>query len=416
MSKRSLVTLTASEQSTLHACAWKHDLKYERCLEPAGGVSELGPLNTGTLIHHGIAEVYRTMQRMQLVGLKPTKYQLHEVVRAALRKECEKAQGHSSLFEGGDADDYRESQREDEETASRCLDLFVEYIALPRYDRYAVLGVEVPFSVPILTRAGRRDGDLLEGVMDVVFYDRLAKGILHGEHKSTAGDASTYDLHHALSHQSPLYVYALKTMFGELALNAYVLNVLRKSTPKSPSINKDGSVSIAKVDTTKEIYAAALDDQGEPDWLGKAREAVETDDPKEMGKAQLKLQKQLDRWDKCRRDQQDRYVSLPTIDRYVCQHEETISHEHVRRAQSDAWSSARLIRMFRRGALTPWRNGGACQSYGRLCAYYSACEAGVREEGELLTRRDARHPEVVEAREEGSQDMLRVMEQMGILR
>ena len=194
-------------------------------------------------------------------------------------------------------------------------------------------------------------------------------------------------------------------MFGpKLVTGTVLLNAIRKAYPKVPNTNQDGSVSVAECDTTRDIYQAALDAQGEPDWLTKARAALEDlrgagampEDPK-MTKAIGKLGEQVSRWERIQAKQRERLDALPDITRVVAQHEETISDEQVARVAADTWNAARLIRLFRRGRLRRWRNGAACHAYNRLCAYHDACVEGVVEPGELLVKRSHRHSEVVDA-------------------
>lgn len=426
--KQNPVDLTNSELGVLRACAWKHHLRYERMLEPAGGQDTSGPLNVGTLMHHGIAEVYKTFQRMQLVGIKPSLDQLRAVVRKALDEKVAEHNKDVSLFEGEEADEAAVEQERDIEEAEKCLALFVENIALPRFERYAVVGVEVPFRVPLLTMAGRRSGDWLEGVMDAVFFDRSLQLIKLGEHKSTRGDAHVLDLQFAASPQAPLYTYALRNLLGpKLVRGGVVLNAIRKSYPREPDINKDGTVSVAACDTTQDIYRAALDRQEKPDWLTKAEDALHelnatgpyegkspSIDPKKVAKAQSKLKDQADRWSTLQQKQENRLSALPGIERFVAQHEYVVPQEQVDRAQLDAWNGARVIRLFRRGVLTPWRNGQQCHAYNRLCSYHSACVENVVEPGDLLVKREHRHNEVVEAGE--LSDLKRTMDLMGLLR
>ena len=412
--------LTHSELNVLHACAHKHKLRYELQLEPAGGIDDSGPLRVGSLVHLGIAEVYKAIQQVQLVRLRPTKAHLHEVVRQKLQEAVDEATATESMFVGESADEYAAKSAEDIDVATKCLDLFVEHIAIPGCDRYDVLGVEVPFRVPLLTEKGRRSGDELEGVFDLVLFDRALRTIPLGENKTSIGDAHAYEARLQHDPQAPLYVYALRQMFGWRVKGEVVLNVIRKSYPREPNINKDGTVSVAEIDTTREVYGRALEMQTEPDYLTKARDALDelnatgahegkspSLDQKKCAKALEALTKAQARWAEAQAKQAGRLAALPGIERFVAQHESRVSDEMVDRAARDAWTGARLIRLFRRGELTPWRNGTACRAFNRLCSYHAACVDDVIEEGELLRKRSARHPEVEEAE---STDLARMLE------
>ena len=412
MKRTNPVVLTHSELTMLRNCAWKHHLKYELSLDPAGGEDRTGPRSVGALIHLGIGAVYRTIQQLQLVKLKPNTQLLHAAVRNTLREAVEKARAETTMFVGEDAERARIEDAEEQEVAVKCLDLFVEHIALPGLERYDVIGVEVPFKVPILTQAGIRSGDELEGVIDLVLRDRSLGTIVCGEHKSTSSDASTYEMMLNTDPQIPLYIYALRQMFGpELVKGAVVLNVVRKSYPQQPKTNNDGTVSVAACDTTRDVYAAALQMQTAPEWWTKARLALDellkeqVPDEKKIAKATEALNKADERWSENRAKQEGVLASLPTIDRFVKQFEDHIDDAHVGRAAQDAWNGARLIRLMRRELVVPWRNGSNCKAFNRTCEYIDACVENVIEPGDLLSKRDARHREVEEARAQGPVDV-----------
>lgn len=396
------VTVTHSELNTLWSCPWKHRLRYELQLDPPG-FDDSGPLRTGSLVHQALAAVYSTIQRVQGMSGTASIDQLHTVAHATLDL-ARGANEAAALFEGQFADEVRAAFDEDIATARTCIDLFVEHIAPRNAERYDVLGVEMPFRVPLLTTAGRRWGDQLEGVMDLVLRDRALGTVVLAEHKTTVGEAHAYETRLQHDAQAPLYTYALRHLFGDLARGEVVLNVIRKTAPREPSINQDGTVSIAAVDTTRSIYERALAAQGEPEWLTKAR-ALPRSMPEPTGAAVqiahsknlAAIEKNESRWRALRAKQLSRAESLGGIERFVAQHEFRVSNEQVQRAAFDAWQAARLIRLFRRGELTPWRVGSACRTFSSLCAYHEPCTEGVIEPGELLVKREHRHREVAEA-------------------
>lgn len=391
------VIVTHSELNTLHACPWKHKLRYELQLDPPG-FDDSGPLRTGSLVHVALAAVYSTIQRVQGFRSTPSLDQLHSVAHAALIVARDNAAG--GIFEGAFNDEVIAALDEDVATARTCIDLFVEHIAPRNAERYDVLGVEMPFRVPLLTSKGVRWGDELEGVMDLVLRDRALGTIVLGEHKTTVGEAHAYETRLQHDPQAPLYTYALRQLFGDLARGEVVLNVIRKTAPREPSINQDGTVSIAAVDTTRAIYERALAAQGEPEWLVKARDAWYAAGQPSDGKVRDALVKADARAHALGAKQLSRAESLGGIERFVQQHELRVSDEQVQRAAHDAWQAARLIRLFRRGELTPWRVGSACRQFSSLCAYHEACVEGVIEPGELLVKREHRHREVAAAIEQ----------------
>jgi hypothetical protein len=401
--KRGLCVLTKSELGTLWACPWKHNLRYEKGLTPAGGEERTGARSIGSLVHIGLAAAYSCVMRFQALGVTPALDAISNAARSAMDDAGKETAEESSQFEGEDAEALRDAEAEDRVSAGKCVDLFVEHVVLRNAQRYRVVGVEVPFRVPLLTPAGRRWGDELEGVIDVVTLDDFGQLVVE-EHKTTVSDASTYEERMlSTDPQLPLYIGALRSAFGrERVKGSVLLNVVRKSYPRPPSTNKDGSVSTAACDTTRAIYQEALDLQGEPDWLVKRRKeydaAMAGGDPKKMTKATEAKQKAEERWVTLCAKQKARLAGLPNIERFVAQHEWGIPSAAVDRAMRDAWTACRVVRLYRRGALTPWRNGSACEMYGRRCAYFDACVEGVSEPGEFLVAREARHTEVDEAR------------------
>jgi uncharacterized Zn finger protein (UPF0148 family) len=392
-------------------------LRYEKRLDPAGGEEHSSALYVGRMVHEGLAAVFKAMQQFQVLGLDPSIGALH----AAAQKEIQglvDASREEDIFDGDE--DYWESIEGDTKTAMDCLDLFIANIALSTHERYDVIAVEFPFRVPLRTPKGRRWGDELEGVMDLVLRDRQLGTLVVGEHKTTSGGADDYELMLNTDTQLPLYTAALREMVGrELVPGAVLLNVVRKKAPSQPKFNQDGTVSVAACDTTRAAYQAALDmEPAEPEWLAKARAALKTEQErplnerseKKIATAEAALSKQLDRVYKLRQKQDDRLNSLPPIEKFVCQHFEQVSEASVTRSLQDAHTAARAIRLFRRGEMQPWRNGQACDAYGRKCAYYDACIEDIVEPGDLLVQREHRHREVAEARANGEQDLLRLLE------
>jgi len=86
------------------------------------------------------------------------------------------------------------------------------------------------------------------------------------DHKTTAGAVDGFDRALQLDPQTTGYLYALDKGIaqGEIAspgpITGFeaVYNILRKKAPREPKINKDGTVSVAAIDTTAELYSSAL--------------------------------------------------------------------------------------------------------------------------------------------------------------
>jgi hypothetical protein len=145
--------------------------------------------------------------------------------------------------------------------------------------------VEEPFDVPLPDSIGRSVHHLRYiGVIDLVWWDPAHKSLLLEEHKTSVASASEIARRLEVDPQAAGYVYALRYMLdhGELSqelLNAGILtvggvtdprdisvgairySVSRRKIPSTPLVLKGGTVSTKPIDTTPEIYAAALEAQ-----------------------------------------------------------------------------------------------------------------------------------------------------------
>lgn len=363
--KRVHLTVTQSELSTLRTCAWKHHLRYELQLESTEPTPQ--PLRVGRIVHSVVESLYATQRKLEDEGMDVHRSIVVAVERMPMAIEMEM---RALVREAHDEEETMAKLAEIEDEVRAALHLFSTEIFPRNVTRYRVEAVELAFEVPLLTPSGRASGDMLVGVFDLVLEDRVTGEIALGELKTTAEDANQLSYRVDVDPQLHLYAYALRRIYGRAHDGLMLLDVVRKKAPSEPKWNKDGSLSVAQIATTREMYLAA------------------------MAEAELKGKPPTDK-------HRERLATLGGIERFACQHEERLNFDAVNRHALDAWNGARLIRLFRRGELTPWRNGASCNSRMRGCEYREACVADVREaDGILLRARPARHGEVEEAKEE----------------
>lgn len=401
MSRVNHMVVSQGELSVIRTCGWKHHLKYTLQLEPAESAYQQ-PLEVGDMVHGGVAEAYREVQRQQLSLGSTRGLDKQAVLDAVSRyidervRRIREASGFS-MFSDADSDSAAEST---EQEAKAAVGLFIDHVLWRDIERYVVVAIELPFRVPLMDKHGRRVGDQLEGVIDLVLYDIHVGKLVLGEHKTTRSDAFTYDFRIEVDPQIPLYLFAMSRMFDERDVSGAIhLNVVRKTAPKRPAVNKDGTVSTAAVDTTRDMYQAALLEQTtEPTYLAAARQ---NHAEKQTKASAERLETNEAKWRETQQRQADVLASLGGIDKFASRHSATIPQHLVRRYTVDAWSGARMLRHIARGDFDPMRNGHSCNSRAAgKCSYRDACVDDVVAPGELLKKRAHRHGEVVDANEE----------------
>lgn len=126
------------------------------------------------------------------------------------------------------------------------------------FDRYTVMAVEWPFRMDV-TRSGVRmlhddeEGfNEFVGVVDLVLFDTVTKCYIPLDHKSSSDREDSWLNGFFYSWQQVGYMVAVREGFGEIGMDA-LYSVARKKIPSTPKINKNGSLSIAKCDTTPEV-------------------------------------------------------------------------------------------------------------------------------------------------------------------
>lgn len=280
--------VSASELAVFDACEWRHRFEYVLRMRPT---DEPIYFKTGKVLHAGLEAGYRASVGTEGVPLD------ERVLVAALASEQAVDEALARYEELADAEVRSDELRDRLLSEASEVARLVRWI-LPRYwrhyvedfERYRVVEVERRGVVPL----GPTTSFLF--VRDLVLLERgtdyPAASAIVCDTKSTKRAPREVEKRVELDSQMTGYAYALayelsqrfeawqdpESGFLGPALDAkpqgvsVLYNVIRTWAPKSPKLNKDGTVSTAAIDTTAEAYQAALDAAGEPTWLCEARE------------------------------------------------------------------------------------------------------------------------------------------------
>ena len=325
---------TQSEFSTFKSCRFKHFLKYEKCLKrPGKSIAAL--LGRGG--HAGLESLY-------------------------LNGDAGKALRATELFFNQFRDDYLnqvDNNRPfmyDKWTSTRDLALAIltHYCAFYGFksgkhedpDFHVIPGmVELPFQVPIPMPGGEPSLSFeLAGRIDLVVEHADRYWI--GDHKFKVDVNDSLQGALQISFQMKCYVLALRIFTG-LPVAGGFWNVVKRKAPSAPSINKNGTVSLSKVDTTPEIYAESLAKQ----------DAILR---RESGKGldYSKYEKEIERLNNIR-----------WFGRFYCEY----SDEELMEVQREIYETALSIQECSQNkGMTSFRNDISCMTFG-ACEYGELC-------------------------------------------
>lgn len=327
-----------SELNCFRSCRNKHRLKYIVGWSPQRATAAQ---NRGSAGHAGMESMYKAIRDQGLTR----RDELTERAIHGVGAWCDEAtQAGQELEEGM----YFQMT----EAMIRYIDRYV----LSDIDQgWRVRDVEKPFVVPLENASGRSPEHVWHGsVLDLTLENE--EELVLVEHKFTDGDCSTFDARFDVDPQMPGYIYDLRKALPKLGLRLgrVFLNVIRRTAPRQPNINKvtkkdnqlrydglaeleatgngnQGKVSVAACDTTRRIYLAAL----------------------EVQKDQREIPITI--------EQLNFAETLPVVeDRWLCRHEWFYSPEALLRWQLDSHADASLIRQVHAGRLRASRNGSHC--------------------------------------------------------
>lgn len=278
MAKLHLQTLTASELSSFRSCRQRWWLNYDQRLDPVRDESYVR--NLGNLYHGcvalGIKALYRNWQSAPVTDDDADHgYNVAMDHALALLKKQEP----SSLSDIEAVSDW-------ETMGDKLLSMLRSYwgFMADRWQHLVPLYVEGQFRVPILNNGGKVGHLWLEGMWDVVWWDCRQQALFIEDHKTTSKGFSEIERKLPLDVQMSSYVYGLKMTLrarvreqqtelwpgyealgiNDAAINAagaVRYNVVRTKAPTRPTTNKDGTISVAAIDTTPDVYRAALEGQ-----------------------------------------------------------------------------------------------------------------------------------------------------------
>lgn len=396
--------ITNSEMGTFRMCRKRHGFEYVDMLRPKLPGRQL---TWGNCIHAGCETGYlAAFSRETLCRPERATVGGAEGVRDYHAKYLVRLDGLVSEGHIGD-----EEAQEHFDDAAKMLD-----VALWAVDHYfratqedletlVLLGAEVSMHEPLVNKAGRVMNLRLAGVADTVWWDPQDRSIIIDDHKTVDELVGTTEKRIALDPQMSGYMHGVQRMVrsGKLRpldgselpegaadrIGRCRYNCIRRSRPKQPKVNKvrkndgmhaqtanlaalevDGTsrgvVSTAAIDTTAEIYDAALAVQTEQRGLPMTEK---------QGELLVKL-----------REQGDRYFARFEFWRNAAEREQW---------RAETVAEARLMRMVERDPSLRTRNTGACSRPGSPpCTYRAVCIDDAPETRALYRIATKRHEEV----------------------
>lgn len=354
-----LVVVTDSELSTWRACPQLHHFQYRERLRP---LIEAKALAIGTIVHAGIRSGL-------LVGWRAddtrtiSQRVADQIAASALGVDDRVAKWASQSVRHGSEVDWQRLLEDVEETATMVKWMLRHYFETAKQDliELELVETEMPFEVAMRDAKERPVSHLrYAGVRDAVYYDPLYNQLVLDEHKTSGGDPRAIERRVEMDTQTAGYLHAIREQhrFGtpfrtvtgrEVPVDAGIgrvrYNVLRKTYPEPPKVNKDGSVSVAMCTTTVEMYEAALEEQ-----------------EKVRGKP--------------RTDKQVAFLEALVArgDQFFARVEWHRTKPEVERWRSDAFVDASRIRAADRDPSHRTRNVGHCNMPWSLpCSYRSVC-------------------------------------------
>lgn len=351
-----LTVVTDSELSTWRSCPQKHQFQYrDRLRSKVEGKA----LAIGSIFHHGMATGLRAGWAPGWQS-QPNDVRLaSQIVHAQAGIDELVMKWASKVVEHAADVDFEQLSMEVDQTASMVKWMLAHYFTQTKSDlvNWILVEVETPFLVDIHNKRGHVAPYLkYSGVRDAVMYDPDYNQIVLLEHKTAGGDPRQIEKRVEMDSQTKGYLYALKQQRADLKaadgrsladafLGRVAYNVLRKSQPKAPKINRNGSVSVAACDTSAELYASALDEQV------KSRGIPVDEKQRELLEA---LRSKGDSW----------FARV--------EHHQT--PEEIERWRSDTFVDASRIREAERDPSRRTRNPGNCNMAWSLpCQYRSIC-------------------------------------------
>lgn len=334
---------TQSEFSTFKSCRFKHFLKYEKCLRKPG---QSIPALLGQGGHAGLESLY-------------------------LKGDRDRALRATELFFNRFRDDYLDQVNSRSfmydkwrDTRDLTLAILTHYCNFYGFnhgededpDFHVIPGmVELPFRVPIPMPNGEPSPSFeLAGKIDLAVEHAGRYWV--GDHKFKVDVSDTLQGTLQINFQMKCYVLAFRIFTG-LPVAGGFWNVLRRKVPSAPSINKNGTVSLSKVDTTPEIYIETL-----------ARQDAILREKDGKGLDYTKYENEI-----------ERLKNIRWFGRFYCEY----SDEELMEIQREIYETARSIqKCSENNGMTSFRNDISCLTFG-ACQYGNLCR-GIASGNEFI--------------------------------
>lgn len=320
------IYLSQSQVRMFRSCRQKWHFRYQEHLTPKG---KARPLRLGTLFHAAMEAAYKSAQTTSLDPVGAARSALMATIRSLAFDE------------------------DDDELVIQATEMSGRYLNkyfLDDLARYDIIGVEQRFDVPLMGDKGQASKTRLTGYVDLILLDRKSQMLIPFEFKSSAMAVDMHDTKFDVDTQLPAYLYALRYLQGKGKLPGnqvghVLLTAIRTKGPSQPKILKNGGVSAAGCDTTRQIYWNALRKHHTP--------------PSEPMS------------DK----QTERLEGLPkNEDRWLKRHEWFYSPEEIDRANSELLTTGQEVRDAKAGRLAIVRNSEMCMpGWAPPCAYRDVC-------------------------------------------
>lgn len=376
-----LTVVTTSEIQTFRDCPQKHDFAYRQRLRPKVTGKALA---IGDIFHRGMSAGLMAGW-VGVDGLTQAQRLARQLVASTADVDARVFAWVQEVVEHDPNADYAGLQAFADDAGAMIKFMLTNYFELSVRDLVSLVLVEAerPFDVRVRDAIGRKTRVAFRGVRDAVFYDPQYNALELHEHKTVSNVPDDIGKRAEMDPQTSGYVYSLleERAAGKLKfldgtpvpsnaiLGRVAYNAVRKKKPSTPKVNKDGSVSVAAIDTTAELYMAALDEQQ------RVRNIPVTE-------KQLELMRGL----------------AARVNPYFARHEYQKTRSEIERWRSDTMVDAARIRRADTNPETRTRNPGNCNmAWSMACSYRTVCLDDTPETRASFRVLEDAHPEVREA-------------------
>lgn len=285
-----LQVITSSELGSFRACPQQHAFAYIDLLRPKIEAPFFG---FGRAFHAGIEASIRCAFAPEVRALERDERMRKardaaEVATHVVLSEYERKIRHADDLHPERVRGLEAEALERVKLANVLLARQIDQTA-DDYEHLLPVAIERAFEVPVLSVDGaRRVPVRLRGVIDAVWYDPDQFDLVVDDHKTTTKGVDYYTPKLSADPQLCGYLHATRslaadgTLFdvaqlrtwgwpedeitrvlqaakaGKIGVGRVRYNVSRKKIPTEPRVLKDGTISAARIDTTAEVYEAAM--------------------------------------------------------------------------------------------------------------------------------------------------------------